>query len=227
VGEGNANIEVSSHLREHGSGGEGSARAEVLEILEAILLAVVAVATALSGYQAARFDGISGRDYATASRYRVQSEQTSLTSNQTTIYNSGTLTAWLQAEVAHNTKLADLLARRFTPNYEAAFRIWLTMHPLTNPAAPPGPRYIPQYKDPLVVVANALSAKSTEAYDHGVESRDHADDYVRLTVILAAVLFLIAIGQRFRIRGVRLGVLGIAGALIVYAMVLLAIYPRA
>jgi len=41
------------------------------------------------------------------------------------------------------------------------------------------------------------------------------------------VLFLIAIGQRFHIRGVRLGVLGIAGALIVYAMVLLATYPRA
>jgi len=227
VAEGNANIEVSSQLREHAPQGDGRARAEILEILEAILLAVVAVATALSGYQAARFDGMSGKDYATASRYRVQSEQTSLTSNQTLIYNSGTLTAWLQAEVDHNTKLADLLARRFTPIYEAAFKAWLKTDPLSNPNAPPGPRYIPQYKDPLVGVADALSAKSTEAYDHGVESRDHADDYVRLTVILAAVLFLIAIGQRFHIRGVRLGVLGIAGALIVYAMVLLATYPRA
>ena len=50
---------------------------------------------------------------------------------------------------------------------------------------------------------------------------------MRLTVILAAVLFLVAIGQRFRIRRVRLAVLGIAGGLIVYCAVLLAIYPRA
>ncbi len=227
MGEGNANIEVSSHLREHAPQGEGRARAEILEILEAILLAVVAVATALSGYQAARFDGISGKDYATASRYRVQSEQVSLTSNQTLIYNSGTLTAWLQAETSHDTALAGILARRFTPNYEVAFEAWLKTDPLTNTHAPPGPRYMPQYKDPLTAQANALSAQSTEAYNHGVESRDTADNYVRLTVILAAVLFLIAIGQRFHIRGVRLGVLGIAGALIVYASVLLAIYPRA
>jgi len=227
VGEGNANIEVSSHLREHGSHGEGRARAEILEILEAILLAVVAVATALSGYQAARFDGISGRDYATASRYRVQSEQASLTSNQTLIYNSGTLTAWLQAETSHDAALAGILARRFTPNYAVAFKAWLKTDPLTNPKAPPGPRYVPEYHDPLIGVANELSARSTEAYNHGVESRDTADNYVRLTVILAAVLFLIAIGQRFRIRGVRFGVLGVAGALIVYAMVLLATYPRA
>ena len=227
MSEGNTNIEVSSHLREHAPQGEGRARAEILEILEAILLAVVAVATALSGYQAARFDGISGRDYATASRYRVQSEQASLTSNQTLIYNSGTLTAWLQAETGHDTALATILARRFTPNYEVAFEAWLKTDPLTNTHAPPGPRYMPQYKDPLTAQANALSAQSTAAYNHGVESRDTADNYVRLTVILAAVLFLIAIGQRFHIRGVRFGVLGIAGGLIVYAMVLLATYPRA
>ena len=82
MGEGNANIEVSSQLRERQPQGESDARAE---ILEAVLLAVVAVATAFSGYQAARFDGLSGRDYATASRYRVQSEQAPLASNQTVI----------------------------------------------------------------------------------------------------------------------------------------------
>jgi len=32
----------------------------------------------------------------------------------------------------------------------------------------------------------------------GVESRDRAEHYVRVTVLLAAVLFLIALGQRFK-----------------------------
>ena len=147
--EGNANIEVSSHLRENGYQRRRPIRLEILEILEAVLLAVVAVATAFSGYQAAKFDGLSGNDYATASRLRVQSEQASLTSNQQLIYNSGTLNAWLQAETSHDTVLANIMARRFTPNYKAAFEIWLKTDPLTNPNAPPGPRYVPQYKDPL------------------------------------------------------------------------------
>jgi len=225
--EGNFNAEIASHLREHQElqpGGEGHMR---LEILEAILLAIVAISTALSGYQAAKWDGVSGRDYATASRLRVQAEQASLTSNQTIIYNSGNLTAWLQADTSGDTKLAAILARRFTPNYEVAFKAWLKTDPLTNSAAPPGPRYMPQYKDPLTAQATALSDQSSKAYENGVDSRDTADRYVRLTVILAAVLFLVAVGQRFRIRRVRLAVLGVAGALIVYCAVLLVIYPRA
>ena len=234
VPEGNMNTEIAGHLREHGHGGdhqgqEGQSRfrIELVEIIEAILLAIVVLSTALSGYQAARWDGVSAGGYATSSRLRVQGEQASLTSNQQLIYNSGNLTAWLQAYTTGDTKLAAILARRFTANYEVAFKAWLKTHPLTDPAAPPGPRYMPQYKDPLTAQATVLSGQSTQAYEHGVDSRDTADQYVRLTVILAAVLFLVAIGQRFRIRKVRLAVLGIAGALIVYCAVLLVTYPRA
>ncbi len=47
-----------------------------------------------------------------------------------------------------------------------------------------------------------------------------------MTVFLAAVLFLIAIGQRFKIRGVRYSVNTIAGVFLVYAVILLATYPH-
>lgn len=234
MSERNANVEIAGHLREQGQSRAGAGRAdegrfhlELVEIIEAVLLALVAVATALSGYQAAKWDGTSGRDYATASRLRVQAEQASLSSNQMIIYNSGTLNAWLQAQTSGDKALAAILVRRFTPNYAVAFKYWLKTDPLTNASAPPGPRYMPQYRDPLVTRSNALSAQSSDAFDSAVSSHGTADDYVRLTVILAAVLFLVAIGQRFKIRGVRQAVLGIAGALIVYCAVLLVIYPRA
>ncbi len=225
--EGNMNAEIASHLRENESSGASHMRLEIIEILEAILLAVVAVSTALSGYQAAKWDGVSGRDYATASRERVQAEQVSLTSNQLIIYNSDTLNTWMQAVTAGNTQLSGILVRRFTPNYRVAFDAWLKTDPLTNAKAPAGPRFMPQYKDPLAAQSAALSSASTHSYDHGVDSRETADKYVRLTVILAAVLFLVAIGQRFRIRRVRQAVLCLAGGLIVYCAVLLVIYPRA
>ena len=48
-----------------------------------------------------------------------------------------------------------------------------------------------------------------------------------VTVILAAVLFLIAIGQRFKIRGVRYAVNIVAGVFLVYCAYLIAAYPHA
>jgi hypothetical protein len=46
-------------------------------------------------------------------------------------------------------------------------------------------------------------------------------------VLLSVVLFLIALGQRFKFRGVRVAVLGVAGVILLYTVVLLVNYPRA
>ena len=229
--EGNMNAEIAGHLREHGDH-EGRTedsrfRLELVEILEAILLAIVALSTAISGYQAARWDGVSARSYATSSRLRVQSEQASLTSNQTLMYDSGNVTAWLQAETSGNQKLASILSHRFTPNYAPAFAAWVTTRPLTNPKAPVGPRYMPQYTDPLAAQAAVLGNQATYAYSAGVNARTTGEKYVRLTIILAAVLFLVALGQRFSIKAIRVAVISVAGVLLVYSAVLLVIYPKA
>ena len=231
--EGNVNIEIASHLREHGGhdaeseAGRSRFRLEVVEILEALLLALVAIATALSGYQAAKWDGVSAKDYATSSRLRVLAEQASLGSNQYLLYNSGNLTAWMQAVTSGQKELAGILERRFTPNYAKAFKAWLKTDPLHSAKAPAGPRFMPQYKDPLAEKATGLGEQATRAYEAGIDSRETGEKYVRLTVILAAVLFLIAVGQRFKIRNVRWAVLTVAGVFLVYAFVLLIVYPRA
>jgi len=229
--EGNANIEIVQRLNEHG-GHENRTepsrrRIETIEILEAILLAIVALSTALSGYQAAKWDGESARAYATSSRLRIESNETRLTANETLLYDAGTFTAWLQAYSGGDEKLAGILSRRFTPAYKVAFDAWLKLDPLNKPSAPPGPRYMPEYKDPLAEEAQGLADQATEAFNEGVHDRAVGEDYVRVTVILAAVLFLLAIGQRFRIRGVRLAVTGVAGVFLVYCVVLLASYPHA
>src|SRR2546425_13360509 len=49
-------------------------RFEAIEIIEAIILALVAVATAWSGYQAARWNGNRAEQYAKASLLRVTAE---------------------------------------------------------------------------------------------------------------------------------------------------------
>ena len=201
-------------------------RIETIEILEAILLAVVAIATALSGYQAALFDGESAKEYATSSRLRAESVEKHLESNQVAAYNANTLNAWLQADVAGDAALMAVLEKRFTPEYADAFEAWIELDPLTNPEAPAGPRFMPDYEDPLAEEAKELGAEATHAFDLGVSTRATGEKYVRVTVILAASLFLIAIGQRFKVRGVRHSVNYVAGALLVYCLYLIATYPH-
>ena len=230
--EGNVNAEVASHLREHGEHEEHAAnqpskrRIETVEILEAILLAIVAIVTALSGYQAARWDGESAKEYATSSRLRTEAQSTALTANQTLIYNAGNFTAWLQAYDGGDKSLQNLLERRFTPEYKVAFDAWVAIDGMNDPSAPPGPRYMPEYEDPLTEKAAEQNKEASHAFDLGVDYRATGEHYVRITVVLAAVLFLIAIGQRFKVRGVRYSVNIVAGIFLVYCLYLFAIYPH-
>jgi ferric-dicitrate binding protein FerR (iron transport regulator) len=227
--EGNINAEVAEHLREHDGHAEHTPsrrHIETIEILEAILLAIVAVATALSGYQAAIWDGESAKEYATSSRLRSESVEQHLESNQVAAYNADTLNAWLQADVAGNEELKRILEKRFTPEYEEAFQAWIALDPFNDTIAPPGPRFMPQYEDPVLAEAEELDAEASHAFDLGVEYRKTGEHYVRVTVILAAVLFMVAIGQRFKIRGVRYAVNIVAGVLLVYALYLFSTYPH-
>jgi len=165
--EGNINAEVVEHLREHEEheGHEPSKRRiEVIEILEAIILGIVALATAVSGYQAALFDGESAKEYATASRLRVEASNTSLTANQYLAYNASTTTAWVEATQAGNTELADILSRRLLPYFRPAFDAWVKTDPLHNPDAPAGPGEMPEFTNPLAEKAAEINILEVRAF---------------------------------------------------------------
>ena len=57
-------------------------------------------------------------------------------------------------------------------------------------------------------------------------ARETADRYVQVTVVFALVLFLVAVGQRFKLLGVRIGAPGLAVGLLVYGLVAAATLPR-
>jgi hypothetical protein len=75
---------------------------------------------------------------------------------------------------------------------------------------------MPQYKPAGEAQSAALDKAADERYAEGQHAAETADNYVRTTVILASVLFLVGIGSHFPIRGVRI-------ALIVVGFVLLTI----
>src|SRR2546421_10633541 len=74
-------------------------RFQLIEIIEALILALVAVATAWSGYQAAQWAGKRAEEYAKASRLRVTAEGLATLAGQERIYDSDTFNVWLAARL--------------------------------------------------------------------------------------------------------------------------------
>src|SRR5271165_7629433 len=206
---GGSTIEVAHHLSEHKEHPQSLAH-QILEIEEAIVLAVVAITTAWSGYQAALWTGHQAELYGNSTRLRVQAEGAATAANQERLYNASTVVEWLKAEEGGNKKLADLFERRFLPEFRPAFEAWKKTDPLNNPSAPAGPQLMSEYRSSKTEAAARLNDQATQVFEQGTKDRERADEYVRATVTLATVLLLIAISQRFKTRGVRVALLVIA-----------------
>jgi hypothetical protein len=223
---GGANIEIATHLSGHEAPSH-SLRHEILEIVEAVVLSVVAIATAWSGYQAALWTGHQAELYGQASKLRIEAEGVATYANQERLYNASTVVEWLKAEAHGDKKLADLFERRFLPEFRPSFEAWKKTDPLNNPNAPAGPQLMEGYRSSKTEEAAKLNDQATEVFEQGTRDRQRSDEYVRVTVTLATVLLLMAISQRFKTRGVRVGLLVIAMILLCFPVYHILMLPRA
>ena len=206
---GSGNIEVAHHLSEAHSSSTSRAH-ELLEILEAVVLAMVAIATAWSGYQAALWDTRQLELYGQSSKLQVQADAIGTIAGQERLYNTATVVEWLKAEASGDKKLAVLFERRILVDYRPAFEAWKKTDPLNNPDAPASAYQMPEYRNTKTEQAAALSRQAAEILEKGTRARQRADDYVRVTVMLATVLLLTALAQRFKIHSVRVGLAAIS-----------------
>jgi hypothetical protein len=193
-----------------------------IEVVEAVLLACVALMTAWSGYQAALWSSHSAVSYGHASSLRVSAQAAQTRAGQEMLYDAATFNQWLVAVDAGNTDLAAFLTRRFRPEYRTAFDAWLRTDPLHNPSAPTSPALVPEYRNASEDRAADLEKQATAAFDQGTHERDVSDNYIRVTVVLAIVLFLTALSQRFTIQRVRAAIVILAIAALAFAIYALA-----
>jgi hypothetical protein len=220
------NVEVAHKLSEREESAKSKRRwEEVIEILEVVLLALAAIATAWGGYQSARGDGEQSILYSEASVHRLEATAAASLGEQRLAADSAIFNTWLQANAAGDQQLQAMLVDRFSPEYRTAFTAWLATDPFDDPDAPPGPGFMPEYENPQVAESKELNAEAAALEKEGTEARHIAEEFVRATVLFALVLFLVAVGQRFRIRGVRIATLVMAAALFSYAFFQIATLP--
>jgi hypothetical protein len=190
-----------------------------------VVLALAAIATAWSGYQAAKGDGKQSVLYSDASVVRLQANTAATLGQQRLAADGAMFSAWLEARAANDPQLQAILVRRFSPEYRTAFAAWLDTEPFTNPDAPPGPGYLPEYHNPQIEQAETLNEQAAALEEAGTEARHTAEEWVRATVLFALVLFLVAVGQRFRLRGVRIATIAMALGLFSYGLYEIATLP--
>ncbi len=222
------NIEVAHRLGEHATKPTGSGREELLEIIEAVVLAVVAVATAWSGYEAAKWDGQQALLYGTATRLRIEAGVAATEGGQQRLLDvldlqhldpgqgngRGQARGHFRPQVQRRVPrgLRRLAQDRPVYQSERAGRAALRAPVPQRPAS--------------LAQANQVNKAAAVAFAEGTAARETSENYVRSTVLFAIVLFLIALSQRFKLRQVRVGLLFVAAGVMIFALASVANYPR-
>ena len=223
--------EISRH-KKHASEHEaepdpdgGREHDRVLSIVEAILLAIVALLAAYTGYASAKWSTESSVRLAGASAARTEANRAALDAQDTKNFDSTTFNTWFTAYVAGDASAESVAERRFRPAFKVAFDAWMATQPFTNPSAPPGPTYMPEYRQPELTQAAALDERASSQYSLGVQAGANSDNYVRDTIYLATILFLIGISGHFRFFRIRLGLVILGGLMLIVAVVQIVTSP--
>jgi hypothetical protein len=213
--------EIDSHARHAAAHGEQLIHRHdrLLTIVEAVLLSIVTITAAWSGYSAAKWETHSSLSLAKGSTEQSKASRAYQQSLTLRAQDAANFNAWFAAYLAGKPREERVAEKRFRQQYDVAFRAWLATKPFTNPNAPKGPQYMPQYKPTGAAEAVARDARADLDYAEGERAGGTGDKYIRVTVILASVLFLVGISSHFRMRGVRLGLILVGAGLLIYAAV--------
>jgi hypothetical protein len=209
---------------EEGTGRPGRTERR-LELIAVLVLSLATLATAWSGYQAARWSGEQSQSYARASATRVKAQQKATFAGQERIGDLLLFNGWLNAHDAGNAKLSKTYRRRFRPEYRPAFAAWIAQRPFTNPDAIPGPQLMPQYKLAAEADAARLDAEADGLYKEGTDAKSNDDHYILSTVFFAAVLFFAGISLRLLWLPLRIVVLSMAAILLASGLIFVLTLP--
>jgi hypothetical protein len=204
---------------------DSAPRIDWVEILATALLALAAVATAWSSYQASRWNGEQAKAFSRSNTARIESTRASGLADSQSQIDVATFTQWANAYALRETMLADFYFHRFRAEFKPAVEAWIATRPLHNPAAPLTPFAMPQYKLAARAEADRLQAEADAYSAAGRTDVQRATNYVLAVVMFAVALFFAGMTTKLRARRLQLVLLGLGAAIFIGAVVWLATQP--
>jgi hypothetical protein len=216
---------MASDQRPAGRAGSDGPMVSRVEVVATLLLALAAVATAWSGYQASRWHGEQAIAFSHANAFRVESTRASNLADTQTEIDVATFTQWVDAYARHETQLAAFYRRRFRNELQPAVAACVATHPLRSTRAPLTPFAMPNYHLAATVNAERLQAAAEAAATEARRDIQHADNYVLAVVLFSAALFFGGISTRVQRPRPRAVVLGVGCAVLLGTLVWVATFP--
>ncbi|MFD2029006.1 hypothetical protein [Promicromonospora aerolata] len=197
-----------------------------VENVAVALLAITAVLTAWSGFEASKWSGEMSISFSRASTQRIEAARAATTAEAARAVDLQVFGIWLEATAENDPRLEEFARERFTDHFAPAFDDWLAARPLKNPDAPRSPFALEEYVPPGKVEAQEADARADEYFADALADNRRGDNYTLLTVLFALVLFFGALSSRFDSERRSWALLGGAGVLLLVGIGLLIAFPK-
>ena len=217
--------EITEHRHQAEERGQSTKHDRRITIVEAVLLSVVTILAAWSGFASAKWGTEAQLTLARASASRTEASRANLDAMEERNFDASTFNTWFTAFIAGNQGAMTIAEKRFRPEFQVAFEAWLLTDPATNPDAPPGPTFMKEYRAARPGAVSSLEKKAAALYKDGWGPVATSDEYVRTTVLLASVLFLVGISGHFRFAGARYGLIAIGSVILVVSIAIILTSP--
>jgi len=201
------------------------ARRDWIELAAAVLLALAAVTTAWSSYQASRWNGEQAKTTGAVNKTRLEAARADDLATSQTQVDIATFLQWVDAYAQDQTELADFYRQRFRPEFKPAFEAWVATKPRQTPGAPPTPFAMPEYKLAAAAEADRLDAKAEALAADVRQSIQRSTNYVLGVVLCAVALFFAGISTKLVSRELRAGMVALGWLVFAVALAWIASSP--
>jgi hypothetical protein len=168
------------------------------ELVATILLAVAAVATAWSSYQATRWNGEQAKASGRTNAIRIEAARAQGLAEAQTQVDIATFVQWVDAYVRDETELADFYFKRFRAEFKPAMDAWIATEPRKNPDAPLTPFAMPEYRLAATEDAERLDAEAEASSATVRLNIQRASNYVLAVVLFAVSLFFAGMSTKLK-----------------------------
>lgn len=186
-----------------------------IELIATIVMALAAIFTAWSAFQAGKWSGIQSIEFSNANADRIESTRSDALANSQRSVDVGVFTSWLDAvasEIAEGEippvstsgytpvegTLSAFYFDRMRPEFKVALDAWLAVDPLNDPDAPGTPFAMPEYQLAAADEADDLLQQASDHRQLALDANQNGDNYVRSTIGFALVIFFAGISSKLQ-----------------------------
>jgi hypothetical protein len=200
-------------------------RRDWVEIAATVLLALAAVATAWSSYQAARWNGEQAKVASAVNQARIEAARASDLANAQQQVDVQTFSQWVDAYARKEPRLAAFYFKRFRAEFKPAVDAWVATRPLETDGAPLTPFVLPQYRLAAKAEANRLD-RQTEALSAQMRRNvQRSTNYVLGVVLFAVALFFAGMSTKLGSPRLQRVLLGFGVVVLVATVAWIATFP--